>query len=326
MYMDQQALSNQLYSFTTQSNYTGIPVSISRDNSSYTANQPRPSILRKLPRASDNDLKYSSENGVSSNDTGNFNSKDKLSNKNSIIKASTITVPNDPYIFIDSPRKKPRKQAVIVNEDMFPIHMQSETKLSAPYSNITKIWPTTQAIKQMPEVKEDVSFPPRKRMSLLKAHPPTVRTVTHFESYSDVKPKKKKTSITFPDTKSVMASGWRLYHLKSQLDEVSFIQKETKNKICEYKDFFGSVSDVEDKCSANETLSDIIQAINQHCQTNLTLNKQILASIDKLISGHKARVVELVKEHRPELKTPYPTLKNDSLLPSGIKKTRKRKT
>lgn len=258
---------------------------------------------------------------------------------------------NDPYMFADSPRKKPRKQAIVAHEDVFasnvpqPSHPEHS---GAPAGFL--VHPCV--IKQEEDMGDEYAYtylPQRKRMSLI---PPAYKSVSrpaanHFERYTDIKVRKKRNlNEPIPEPSELAAQGWQLLHLKSQLDAVSLSQKETKSKICEYSNFFGKLShDMEDRGSGakagnTETVSDLLQIISHCCNSNVTSIKQAMNSVDKLVHIHRPRVVELAKEYKENKKklqktpppAPYSTppaqqKKAEPAAPSsGTKRTRKRKT
>lgn len=362
IYIDQSGLaSHQFYPYQSSSQSSSVPIvinprEINNSNISYLTsalNQAqRPAILRKLSKPSERqeDIKDSNcQNSYFQGDSSVYNMKEKAggSAATSISKNAKLKPPNtDPYLFADSPRKKPRKQAVVAHEDVFASNVP-EPSTAAKIENTGAPVPVTKQEEEQIQEEETISFyPPRKRMSLL---PPSskcpARVLNHFEKHTDIKVKKKKNKCNVVPEMSIIATeGWRLMHLKSQMEDISTVQRETKSKLCEYKDYFSNISlEIEDKGSGaranNESIADLLQNINHCCQSNVTQLKQNISAIDKIMNSHKPKIFELLRDTSKDTKsiavskktpphrhnTPTQQRKTEPT-PSSTKRTRKRKT
>lgn len=298
--------------------------------------QPRPSILRKRMQpevqktAMHEEVKHMGDNGQSSSyfhgDPSVYSIRGKMGQE---IKGSGVNhrkpPPNDPYQFFDSPRKKPRKQNVVVNEDVFASNVPQDASNKGEWQN--------SHIKCEPKSdtqSNQIHYFERKRMSLLGGYKCN-NVNNHFERHTDIRVKKKKKckSDLPADPSTIDSQGWRLMHMVSQLDDILSIQKDTKAKLCEYKDYFSNLS-MESDNDGEESVADILQNNNHCCQSNITQTKQVIASVDRLLNDHKPRILELVKDSKHGLKItpPHTTpsrLKSEP--PSSAKKgARKRRT
>lgn len=299
--------------------------------------QPRPSILRKRmqPEVQKNamheDVKHMGDNanGQSSSyfhgDPSVYSIRGKMGQE---IKGSGVhrgkPPPNDPYQFFDSPRKKPRKQNVVVNEDVFASNVPQDAGNKGEWH-----------IKCEPKSETgQIHYFERKRMSILGGYKCNNRAVNnHFERHTDIRVKKKKkkcSSELLPtDPSTIDSQGWRLMHMVSQLDDILSIQKDTKAKLCEYKDYFSNLS-IDNDNDGEESVADILQNNNHCCQSNITQTKQVITSVDRLLNDHKPRILELVKDSKHGLKItpPHTTPSRLKSEPSSSAKkgSRKRKT
>ena len=180
---------------------------------------------------------------------------------------------------------------MVTHEDLFASNVPEAARLD----NAGVALPVTKQEQEQDE--EAISFhQPRKRMSLI---PPSnkcpTRVFNHFEKHTDVKIRKKKNKCNvLPEMSVIATEGWRLLHLKTQMDDISTVQRETKSKLCEYKDYFSNVSlEIEDKGSGaranNESIADLLQNIN-HCFRFLwEKNVAKMAKISDVHFAHKNR-------------------------------------
>ena len=349
IYIDQSSIASasQFYPYQSSTQSSNVPIvinprEINSSNISYLTsalNQTqRPAILRKLtkpPERQDEVKDNCQSSSFFQGDPSGY--KEKVGAKHAKLKPPNT----DPYQFADSPRKKPRKQAVVTHEDLFASNVPEAARLD----NAGVALPVTKQEQEQDE--EAISFhQPRKRMSLI---PPSnkcpTRVFNHFEKHTDVKIRKKKNKCNvLPEMSVIATEGWRLLHLKTQMDDISTVQRETKSKLCEYKDYFSNVSlEIEDKGSGaranNESIADLLQNINHCCQSNVTQLKQNMSAIDKIMNSHKPKIFEMFKDTTKDVKsnvvskktpphrhsTPTQQRKSEPT-PSSTKRTRKRKT
>lgn len=351
IYVDQAGLAQQFYPYHQNSSQnSSVPIVLNpRDlnsgNIGYLTtplNQAhRPPILRKLSKPAERvHIDEHKDNGqavpYSHGDPSVYSLKERGSNS----KQVKMKPPNsDPYLFADSPRKKPRKQAVVAHEDVFASNVPQSSKMENAAASSSYV-PQPIPVNQDAQQDDFISFyPPRKRMSLL---PPSSkcpsRVFNHFERHSDIKVRKKKNmSEPVPSVAEIASQGWQLLHLKAQLEDISSVQRDTKTKLCEYKDYFCNISlEIEDKGSGaragNDSISDLLQNISHCCQSNVTQLKQTMTAIDKLLNTHKPKILDLAKEFKEKnkikgKKTPTLQKKTETVVASGSsKRTRKRKT
>eukprot|EP00116_Pleurobrachia_bachei_P003511 sb/3463773/ len=300
-YMDPPNVSTPFFNFNSQN----VPLVINSNINGYLSS--RPSILRKVakpppptaaaphhpPHHHDHNGSYGEvfkglKHGRSSMHGG-------VSTSVSSGAATAPPVSNDPYVFCDSPRKKPRKQVVIAHEDSYA-------------SNVPEVIVPVGGIKQQqhPVVQQEdtISFyTPCRRMSLLPASAKIPRgDINHFERYRDVKVRKKrKFNEPVPEASYIASQGWRLIHLKSQLEELTGTQRENKAKICEFRDYFCSLEIEEKKIgggggSSSDSIGELVTKITHCCHNNGSQMKQVMGALDKLVNSHKPRVLELVRE------------------------------
>ena len=307
LYLEQQNLATQFYPYHQPSPASVPVVPMNYLASVLNQTQQRPSILRKLSKPAERSQEEQKDSMISSS----YSHSDITSyaGRGSAVKHVKIKAPssanNDPYFFTDSPRKKPRKQAVVAHEDVFASNVPHTQSLGASAG------PGCVGAVPQPGIKQEdgedtMSFyPPRKRMSLLTPSSGCPgRLNNHFQRHSDIKVRKRRSREPIPDISTIASHGWRLLHLKSQLDSASTVQKETKSKLCEYKDYFSNISlELEDKGNC-ESVADLLQTINHACQSNVTQLKSAMTSLDKLMNGHKPRILDLVKEHKGRTATP----------------------
>ncbi|KAL5260606.1 hypothetical protein ACHWQZ_G010679 [Mnemiopsis leidyi] len=364
IYIDQSSLASQFYPYQNSGQNSSVPIVINpRDINSNVGylttplNQAhRPPILRKLSKQSERPHSEDhKDNGqappYSHGDPSVYSLKERGANAK-LVKMKPPS--RDPYLFADSPRKKPRKQAVVAHEDVFASNVPQSARMenigtSASY--VTQ--PATANQEQVDEEYMMSFYPPRKRMTLL---PPSskcpTRLFNHFERHSDIKVRKKKNICEpIPSISEIASQGWQLLHLKAQLEDISSVQRDTKTKLCEYKDYFCNISlEIEDKGSGaragNDSISDLLQNISHCCQSNVTQLKQTMTAIDKLLNTHKPKILELAKEfkektnvktkkvppqehrsYKQDHSTPTQSKKTETAPASGSsKRTRKRKT
>ena len=360
IYIDQSSLATQFYPYQSSAQTSSVPIVINpRDmnsNIGYLStplNQAhRPPILRKLPKPSERSHSEDhKDNGQAPSYSHGDPSVYSLKERGSNAKHAKLKPPNtDPYLFADSPRKKPRKQAVVAHEDVFASNVPQSARMENVGASVSYV-PPPPAVPHEP-VDEEYLYPPRKRLTLL---PPSSkcpsRFFNHFERHSDIKVRKKKNSCeSIPTISDIASQGWQLLHLKAQLEDISAVQRDTKTKLCEYKDYFCNISlEIEDKGSGaragNDSISDLLQNITHCCQSNVTQLKQTMTTIDKLLNTHKPKILELAKEfqdksnvkarktplqdhrnYKVEHSTPTQLKKTETPASSSSKRTRKRKT
>ncbi|XP_063679243.1 uncharacterized protein LOC134814872 isoform X2 [Bolinopsis microptera] len=356
IYIDQSSLASQFYPYHQNSaQNSSVPIvinprDINNSNIGYLTtplNQAhRPPILRKLSKPSERpNSEDHKDNGQAPSYSHGDPSVYSLKEKGANAKHAKMKPPNsDPYLFADSPRKKPRKQAVVAHEDVFASNVPQSSRMEGVGASTSYVAQPTTVVQEQTDEDYMSLFPPRKRMSLL---PPSSkcpsRLFNHFERHSDIKVKKKKNLCEpIPTIAEIASQGWQLLHLKAQLEDISQVQRDTKSKLCEYKDYFCNISlEIEDKGSGaragNDSISDLLQNISHCCQSNVTQLKQTMTTIDKLLNTHKPKILDLAKEFKdktsvkvkktPPYSTPTQQKKTESAAASSSsKRTRKRKT
>jgi histone deacetylase complex subunit SAP130 len=137
----------------------------------------------------------------------------------------------------------------------------------------------------------------------------------HFHSYSEVKVKEeRRPTVTEMANQRGMhqrASGWRLYHLSSQLEDVMEDVMDVHSRLSKFQK-----SMIPTKRQKDNPFSDELRTINELFEGNLQRCKLVHDQTDEAresmmkVLEHKARAIDIISKHhkRRPVKHPIPTL------------------
>jgi len=187
-----------------------------------------------------------------------------------------------------SPRKKPRKQQLTVNQ-------MQERKFSDDEMEFT----TEKVKKNFKEGTLDdallKSVSKRPVISLLRSYRPTWKAKHHhFLRYSDVKPKEeKRLSISDIATqKNVMqkANGWKIYHLGAQMADISDLETDVFDKLT------AMLKVLEKKSGKDGDINRVNELIKGNIQRSKVITDQLQEAKCQVMKlfDHKCQVTELL--------------------------------
>lgn len=200
-----------------------------------------------------------------------------------------------------SPRKKPRKQLLCVNELL-------DTHSTDGDDDIEK--ETRENIKEYSRGDEIkcVAFCKRPSMSLLTSYSHSWKTrQNHFVRHTDVKPKddKKQTVNDLANQKGVLqkANGWKVFHLTSQMEEVFYLEDTVHNRLSELLSFIENEPPAIQTKPLNGDEERILSKINDLIKGNLQRSKIVQDQVTEAkqqvlkVLDHKPRIVEIIGKY-----------------------------
>jgi len=252
-----------------------------------------------------------------------------------------------------SPRKKPRKQNVITTEDKFSskVSMEEEEteidnkikdkrKDSKVDSHIIRIQKPAAKVKseenseevkepEIPEPDEYMKYymfiNKRKSSALGDYRINSKAAHHHFYRYSDVRSKDEKKPLDLINFKRISQniSGWRIFHMSSQMDDLCSLENDVCSKLYEFQRELPRPSkqymltamchDLQNGkrfASIDEqlrVLHELIQGNIQRCQLSMEQLDEAKQTMLKVID-HKPKILEIVKRHKHKRSSKKKTL------------------
>lgn len=201
-----------------------------------------------------------------------------------------------------SPRKKPRKQLLCVNELLDTHSTDGDDDIEKESrDNIKKEYSRGDEIKC-------VAFCKRPSMSLLTSYSHSWKTrQNHFVRHTDVKPKddKKQTVNDLANQKGVLqkANGWKVFHLTSQMEEVFYLEDTVHNRLSELLSFIENEPPAIQTKPLNGDEERILSKINDLIKGNLQRSKIVQDQVTEAkqqvlkVLDHKPRIVEIIGKY-----------------------------
>ncbi|XP_070538052.1 histone deacetylase complex subunit SAP130-like isoform X17 [Ptychodera flava] len=206
-----------------------------------------------------------------------------------------------------SPRKKPRKQQHVVateDHDMMESNSTDEADENdhKPPSIPRKTEKTKDDSKRTAKDIKYVQYLKRPYKNLIDAYrQPWKPAHNHFQRYAEVKVKEdKKPSIQeIAGQKGVIqkASGWKIQHLASQLDDLASLEQGVFDKMKEIKEGIGPCKD--NSLNSDDEMSQVAELVQgniQRCKLAMEQMSDARHSMIKLLD-HKQKVVSLLNKH-----------------------------
>ncbi|XP_075214063.1 uncharacterized protein LOC142320247 isoform X2 [Lycorma delicatula] len=201
--------------------------------------------------------------------------------------------PPDPPPIEMSPRKKPRKQQLTGNQMQEP---KSEDEMEFISEEKIKREPKENSEDGV-EIVAPKTVPKRPTVSLLNSYRHTWKSRHHhFLRYSDVKPKdeRRPTVSDLANQKQVLQkiAGWKIYHLSSQMEDVSDLETEVFEKLT-------AMLKVLERKPGNQLDKDI-NRVNELIKGNIQRSKVIKDQMQEAktqvmkIFDHKGHVTEIL--------------------------------
>ncbi|KAI0208271.1 hypothetical protein LSAT2_007050 [Lamellibrachia satsuma] len=208
-----------------------------------------------------------------------------------------------------SPRKKPRKQLLNANEELKDSNSTDEDEFSAKVNLKQELEKVAEDVKQedlMEYVDEEgvrwVRERKRPNHFLLDHYDCTWKSkLNHFVKPTDVKPKEERrlTVSELANERKVYqkASGWKLYHMATQLDEVMDQEKDVLERLREVRET------VAPRHMAKVTLEDDIGMIHELTQGNIQRCQLLVDQLSEArttmlrLLDHKSRILEVISKH-----------------------------
>ncbi|VDI31099.1 histone deacetylase complex subunit SAP130 [Mytilus galloprovincialis] len=201
-----------------------------------------------------------------------------------------------------SPRKKPRKQLLHVNEEL----KDSSTSEDDDFEE-DKIDIREEDIEFRDEYVDDEGVrwtleKNRPNISLLNFYNFTWKSRNnHFQRYTDVKPKdeRRPTVNELSNQRAVTqkASGWKLYHMAAQMEDLTGLEKTLHQKVLSLQE---SIAPQPVRQHAPEDDSGLLHELTQ---ANLQRSKLIADQLDEAktsmlkVLDHKTKIFEIINKH-----------------------------
>ncbi|XP_063430771.1 histone deacetylase complex subunit SAP130-A-like [Mytilus trossulus] len=201
-----------------------------------------------------------------------------------------------------SPRKKPRKQLLHVNEEL----KDSSTSEDDDFEE-DKIDIREEDLEFRDEYVDDEGVrwtleKNRPNISLLNFYNFTWKSRNnHFQRYTDVKPKdeRRPTVNELSNQRAVTqkASGWKLYHMAAQMEDLTGLEKTLHQKVLSLQE---SIAPQPVRQHAPEDDSGLLHELTQ---ANLQRSKLIADQLDEAktsmlkVLDHKTKIFEIINKH-----------------------------
>lgn len=229
--------------------------------------------------------------------------------QNGVVSSSILStpsvLPNLSNSVEASPRKKPRKQMLNANEEL-----KDNTSTDEEYDKLGKLEELkdykNRDLKDEYTDEEGVRWTTEKlrtKLSLLKCYVRTWKVrANHFERHSDVKCKedKRATVSELSNQRGVLqkASGWKLYFLATQLEDMNEMEKTICNQMCKLqKTISPKDSPKQGTMDSDETkLHELTQANIQRCKLVIDQLTEARSSMLKILD-HKQHVLDIINKH-----------------------------
>ncbi|XP_067948475.1 histone deacetylase complex subunit SAP130-like [Watersipora subatra] len=213
-----------------------------------------------------------------------------------------------------SPRKKPRKQLLNTAAELKDRHDSSTEEETETKADISLL-PMTDDYKldvdelKSSSIKEEfvdregvrwVKMRKRYNNLLMKTFEcPWDSTSSHFHSHADVKVKEERRPVVSELTSQrgikQKASGWKFYHLSSQLQEMIDIE----HRLCERMNKLQKLlpGKVKDKHPDLLQLNELAQANKQRCSLTKDQLLEAKSSMFSILENHKPKIMEIIQKN-----------------------------
>ncbi|XP_013393499.1 histone deacetylase complex subunit SAP130-like [Lingula anatina] len=202
-----------------------------------------------------------------------------------------------------SPRKKPRKQLLNINEELKDSSTEDETETKPPVKEERE----TEIKPPMPKEYTDeegvrwVAMRKRNTVTLMNSYHCTWKARNnHFLRASDVKPKdeRRPTVNELSNQKSVIqkANGWKLYHLAAQLEEMMDLEKVVHSRIARLQKTATAKPDIPFTEEEVHKIKEQSQANKQRSQLFMDQLEEAKSSMLRILD-HKPRIMEIINKH-----------------------------
>lgn len=201
-----------------------------------------------------------------------------------------------------SPRKKPRKQLLHVNEEL-----KDSTSSEDDDFDDEKIDIKDEDFEFKDEYVDDDGVrwtleKNRPNVSLLNFYNISWKSRNnHFQRYTDVKPKdeRRPTVNELSNQRGVIqkASGWKLYHMAAQMEDLTGLEKTLHQKVLSLQD---SIAPQPVRQHAPEDDSGLLHELTQ---ANLQRSKLIADQLEEArtsmlkVLDHKTKIFEIINKH-----------------------------
>ncbi|XP_031558956.1 histone deacetylase complex subunit SAP130-A-like isoform X2 [Actinia tenebrosa] len=198
-----------------------------------------------------------------------------------------------------SPRKKPRKQNVVVTEDKYGSSVPLEEGSSDEEEKKPKPQPEDTVMD------DDLKFILLKRpkISIYGGYKVNTKAAhNHFLRYSDIKIKeeRKPTLQDIANQKNILhrVSGWRIHHVAAQMDDLNSIEQEVLSKLFEFRENLPKPRPGQ-KSKYHDELVMLDELVQGNIQRSQLVTEQ-LADIRKVMVkalDHRPRCVEVLQKY-----------------------------
>ncbi|XP_048588820.1 histone deacetylase complex subunit SAP130-B isoform X2 [Nematostella vectensis] len=201
-----------------------------------------------------------------------------------------------------SPRKKPRKQNVVVTEDKYGSTVPIEETLSEE-DDKKKLAAQSEEASQL---DEDLKFILLKRpkISIFGGYKVNTKAAhNHFLRYSDVKLKddRKPTIQDLANQKGVAhrLSGWRVQHIAAQMDELNTVEQEVLKKLFELRDKLPRPRQGQKPSKFQDELLMLDELIQGNIQRSQLVSEQLSDSRKTMVKvlEHRPRCVDIIQKY-----------------------------
>lgn len=200
-----------------------------------------------------------------------------------------------------SPRKKPRKQLLHVNQELKDSSSSDDDDFEDEKYDIKEDFD----IKDEYYDDEGVRWTLEKtkpNISLLNFYNISWKSRNnHFQRYSDVKQKdeRRPTVNELSNQRGVMqkASGWKLYHMAAQMEDLTALEKTLHEKVLDLQE------SIAPQPVRQHTPEDDSGLLHELTQANLQRSKLIADQLDEAKSSmlkvldHKTKIFEIINKH-----------------------------
>uniref|UniRef100_A0A1B6M5D1 Histone deacetylase complex subunit SAP130 C-terminal domain-containing protein n=1 Tax=Graphocephala atropunctata TaxID=36148 RepID=A0A1B6M5D1_9HEMI len=188
-----------------------------------------------------------------------------------------------------SPRKKPRKQQLSGNQIQEPKFSDDEMEF-IPSEKVKKT--SKEGVAHDGLVRQVTK---RSVMSLLRTYRPTWKAKHHhFLRYSDVRPKEEKrpnlSDIASQKNIIQKANGWKIYHLSTQMADISELEMDVFDKLTEM------LKVLEKKSGKDGDINRVNELIKGNIQRSKVITDQLQEAKCQVMKlfDHKCQVTEML--------------------------------
>ncbi|KAJ8310720.1 hypothetical protein KUTeg_012585 [Tegillarca granosa] len=229
---------------------------------------------------------------------------DSIENGFPSLNSNVSTLPNN---LEASPRKKPRKQLLHANEEI-----RDQSSSDEDDEEIEKLTDIKDELVIKQELRDEYVDEDGVRWTLDKVRP-NISLLNfyniswkpkhnHFLRYTDVKPKEERrptvNELSNQRGVSQKASGWKLYHMAAQLEDLTELEKTLFSKVSTIQ------SSVAPRGSSkNNIMDDSEGVLHELTQGNIQRCKLIMDQLEEArtsmlkVLDHKQKIFEIINKH-----------------------------